>query len=150
MFLTLGLTHFIYLFPFSLVCSSIFISHCADAVVLLANLLTVVGDVAPVLSSFATRWAKTPHCYDSHIAVTMPANWVNKHQPVILRHKEGHELYAKFSFGRPEGKIVLCHQRCGKEVTSRASGDIVDHKCLGCLSRCVTPKIKSDRGTTLG
>ena len=116
----------------------------------LANLLTVVGDVAPVLSSFATRWVQTPHDYDSHVAATMPADWVDKHQPVISRHKEGHELYAKFSFGRPEGKLVLCHQRCGKEVTSRASGNIVNHKCLGCLSRCVTPKIKSDRGTTLG
>jgi len=126
-------------------------SHCADAVLSLANNITLVGDVTETLLKFTALWVQTPSDYDVLIAKSVPAQWAKIHQPVLSRHGDaGHTLYTKFSLAEPGGKRVVCHRTCDQVIFSRQDGKKVRMKCLGCDSRCVVPVVKSDKESFLG
>jgi hypothetical protein len=139
-------------FRLSLVHLTVYASHCADGVLSFANMSNLVGDIATVVMEFSSRWVQTPSDYDFLVADTMPAEWCQTNQPVLSRHGKGHSVYSKFSFGRPNGMLVLCHRRCDKVVTSRdmGKGRRVQYKCEECGSRCTTARIQNDRTTNLG
>lgn len=125
-------------------------SHCADAVLSLANKVTVVGDVAETLLKFTALWVQTPSDYDVLIAKSVSAQWAKVHQPVISRHGDAaHTLYTKFSLAEPGGKQVVCHRSCDQVISSKQVKEKVRMMCLGCKSKCVIPVVRSDQETFL-
>ena len=134
-----------------LICPPRCISHCADAVISLANNATVVGDVGTTITQFVTRWVQTPSDYDFLVATTMTKDWIHRHQPVISRHSTGHQLYSRFSVESPRGMRVLCHRReCNQVLKYRIHGEQVHISCPGCGSKCRIPKFVTDSGHVLG
>ncbi|KAF9781086.1 hypothetical protein BJ322DRAFT_1023203 [Thelephora terrestris] len=124
--------------------------HCADAVFSLANIVTLVGEVAADLTRFVALWVQTPSGYDFLISRAFDGRWCNDHRPVISRKVDGHIAYDMFSLERPGGQVVLCHRNCGQLLKYRPKGSKVRFSCPGCGSSTTTPKITSDRATCLG
>jgi hypothetical protein len=125
-------------------------SHCADAILSLANKTTVVGDVATTLSDFVTLWVTTTSDYDMLIARTMSDDWAREHRPVLSR-KGVHTLYTGFTITEPNGGLVRCHQGCGNENRSHhVVRNTVVVSCRGCNSSCIIEKVGIDSSTTLG
>lgn len=128
-----------------------FFSHCADAVLSLSNLTTLVGTVSPAITTFASLWVQSPSGYDFLIAKAMKAEWLEAHGPVISQGGK-HTLYTKFSLSRPGGSLVKCYnERCLEPLTGRpGKGQKVYFQCKRCGSRCSAPKVFTDKTTTLG
>lgn len=95
-------------------------SHCADAVLSLANKITLVGDVVDALLSFTALWVQTPSDYDVLVAKSFSAEWTRAHEPVISRKGDaGHTLYTRFSVAQPGGMLVLCHRMCHQQILAK-------------------------------
>jgi len=130
-------------------------SHCADAVLSLANKITLVGDVSDALLKFTALWVQTPSDYDILVAKSFPAQWAAAHQPVFSRYTDPertipeHTLYTRFSLARPGGALVVCHLSCNQQLFFRQEKEKVKIVCLGCRSRCKVPVVRSD-GSFLG
>lgn len=125
------------------------ISHCADAVLSLANLTTLVGFVSQAITEFAARWVQTPSGYDYLIATSMRTEWIHEHQPVISRHETGHHVYSKFSHERPEGKWIQCRSCPHQIIGSRPKGNQLIILCPSCKSTALIDKWENERGTIL-
>ena len=138
--------------PIYHMCSYYTPSHCADAIVSLANRSTVVGDVACTLAELAVAWATTGSDYDTLFATTVNAGWVARHRPVLSRGRTGsHTLYTGFNINEPNGQLVQCHQGCGMENQSfTVKPKDVQVVCRQCNSYCTIPKVTSDSSTLLG
>ena len=120
---------------YSLIC----ISHCADAVLSLANISTVVSEVANTLTDLITYWVQTFSDYDILMGKVMKNEWGKVHMPIISRRghdptryttyvsgqppapfpitptpgeDDDHIVYRQFSFTQPGGQLVLCLNRC--------------------------------------
>ena len=109
-----------------------------------------MGDISAPVTEFTTRWVQTSSDYDFLIASTLRREWVHDHQPVISRHKTGHQLYSKYNQDRPEGKVVWCNRCNGQPIDSRLIGGLVHLRCKGCGYTGRIPHWKSPQDTTLG
>ena len=112
----------------------------------------MVGDIANVLSEFATTWVTTPSDYDVLFATTVRHDWARRHRPVLSRGENEHYLYTGFHITEPHGMIVRCHQQaCGIEArVYDVKGKTVSFRCKRCKSSCVIDKVILDRSSTLG
>ena len=125
-------------------------SHCADAVISLANRTTIVGDVAGTLSELLVAWTTTPSDYDALFAATVRDDWARRHRPVLSRGSDDHTLYVGFSITEPDGDLVRCHRGCGIENRwYTTKGNTVQITCKECGSLCTVEKVTQDRTTAL-
>jgi len=125
-------------------------SHCADAVLLLANISTIVGDVSCTLAEFGAAWVTTASDYDVLFAATMRDDWARRHRPVLSRGQTNHVMYTGYHITEPHGQVVQCHQGCGiKNRSYNVSGRMVSISCGQCGSSCLIKKVPSDT-TILG
>jgi len=124
--------------------------HCADAVVSLANDVTLVSEVASNLAEFITRWIQSASDIDTIVGSTFPAKWARDHQPVVSTRDCGHTLYTKFDVKEPNGQLVLCHRMCGSEMRAKPGKENVRFTCYKCMSRCSVPRLEPDLRTYLG
>jgi hypothetical protein len=125
-------------------------SHCADAVLSLSNVTTVVSRVSCTLADFCESWVRTASGYDVLFATTMRDDWARRHRPVLSTDKDCHTLYTGYIVTEPYGRIVQCHQGCSIEnrrhnVTARK----VTIFCKQCNSSCTIDKVPSET-TILG
>ena len=153
-----------------------YFSHCADAVLSLANQMAIVADVSATLLDFVACWVQTSSDYDVLVANTVGRDWARKHMPVLSRHgndptrytvfipgtpgasvpitsrheQDDHILYTPFSLGQPAGRAVLCHLRCGQEVQNKQGNLFVRLICKGCGSWGSIDQFKTDQTTMLG
>lgn len=126
-------------------------SHCADAVVSLANRTTIVGDVAATLVDFLVAWVTTPSSYDVLFAKTIRDDWARRHRPVLTTRQDGHVLYTGFSPAEPNGEVVRCHRQCAPENQwSNVRKKNILFICKQCNSQCVVGKATYDASTFLG
>jgi hypothetical protein len=118
-------------------------SHCADAVISLANQSTIVARVSSTLVEFMARWTQSPSGYDFLVASTIDRDWAAEHQPVISRHRYGHSLYTRFRLEEPGGRILRCPTHGRQSLRSRsASKHTMRIICDvdACRYRCTIPK----------
>ena len=96
-------------------------SHCADAVVSLANNMTVVGEVATVLVDFTVQWVQLPSNYDFLVASTIDKKWALQHRLVISRKGHGYILYTKYLYQEPHGQLIFCPSQYITEIHAKTA-----------------------------
>jgi len=117
---------------------------------LLANIITVVGDVACTLAEFGAAWVMTGSDYDGLFATTMRNNWARRHRPVLSRGQDIHIKYTGYNVTEPYRQVVQCHQGCGIENRMyNASNCTVTVSCRRCGSSCLIDRVAPDT-TVLG
>ena len=77
------------------------------------------------------QWIQSPSDYNSIVAAKFSVDWANFHQPVILTHKHGHEVYIKFHYEKPEDKVYYCPSGCARNFKPWFSTQ--SSVCLTCL-----------------
>lgn len=147
-------------------------SHCADAVLSLANRATIVGEVAATLIDLAAYWVQTLSDYNVLMAKVVDRDWAAKHMPVLSRRnhdptryttffagiektpttpepcRDDHILFTRFSFGQPGGKLPMCHRRCDQPISVKETATKVRLDCDKCKSRGFIPQYHT-RGRSL-
>lgn len=122
----------------------------AEAILSLANQITLVGDVCTPLAEFVTAWVTTPSDYDTLFAVTVPDAWARVHRPVLSTGSMVHHLYTGYSVLEPRGEVVRCHTGCGLENRSyNVDRSKVVVKCRECRSHTSYKHVPSGGSTTL-
>ena len=125
--------------------------HCAKAVISMAAVSNVPGEVNLPVAALARRWVQSgTRDFDLLVGSTMNPKWMRAHQPVVSTVEHGHILYTEFLPSEFEGKLVLCPGRCKVEIEVKVRKDTVKHMCHRCKMRTNTPLIKSDKSTPLG
>src|SRR5579872_3460601 len=110
-------------------------SHCADAVVSLANKVTIVGEVSSELQKFAARWVQSASTdYDVIVATTFRKGWLTNHELVISTPSAGHMLYSEWTSLYPNGREVVCLNGCQPNMKYRARGPKTRFMCRHCKS----------------
>ena len=123
-------------------------SHCADAILSLANRSTVVAEVASPLADLVAAWIQTPSDFDELFASAVRSDWARIHRPVVSRSHHRHVLYTGYHATEPNGELVQCHQGCGIENRHYdVHNKFVTITCRGCNSECkvvkTTPSLKT-------
>ena len=144
---------------------SLVTSHCADAVLSMANPTNVIGQIAGRVAEFVRRWIQSPTIdYDTIVAATFDAEWARMNSPVITtvrwvpdEHNPGesrevtrHTLYTAFQIGEPNGEVVKCHYGCDVPMKAKARKTVVRLTCTGCRSRCSVRLRKKKPYSALG
>ena len=125
-------------------------SHCADAVVSLANNTTIVGKVATVLADFTARWVQSPSDYNFLVASTINKKWALQHRPVISRKGHGHILYTKYLYEQPHGQLIFCPSQCLAKIHAKTTKNGFRLICEKCNTRVTIPKHQPDWQSILG
>ena len=123
-------------------------SHSVDAVLPLANNVTVIGHVATTLANLIITWVQTTSGFDT-LFVTVPGDWTTSHRPVISR-KMGdmtiHTLYTGYSPLESNGQLVLFDYGCSMEnLVVDTQKNMTRFTCRGCNSSCNIPLVSWSR-----
>ena len=121
--------------PLPLTCAYPSLSHCADAVLSLANTSTVVANVSSTVAELIAGWAQTRAGYDLLFARVVWSDWATRHRPVLSTGRDTHTLYTGVTLTEPDGLTTKCHQGCGVEnQVVDVEGGKVEIVCNGCGS----------------
>lgn len=125
--------------------------HCADAVVSFADNSNVVGELATGVVDITSRWIRSgTKDFDVIIASTVSADWALAHKPVIST-ATGHVLYTGARLSEPDGRLVLCHKRCGAllHLERNSNSTSIKFTCTRCQSTCTIKTVKAKKNTRL-